>query len=39
MVKTVLPLQGHGFDPGWGAKIPHATRCGQKKFFKVNKVT
>ena len=23
--------RGHGFDPGRGTKIPHVTRCGQKK--------
>ena len=32
MVKTVLPLQGS--NPSWGTKIPHATRCDQKKKRK-----
>ena len=27
---------GMGLIPGWGTKIPHATRCGQK-FFKKKK--
>ena len=30
-VKTVLPLQGHRFDPCQGPKIPHAEQSGQEK--------
>ena len=32
----MLPLQG-GSIPGHGTKIPHATRCGQKKKKKPKK--
>ena len=32
VVKTALPLQvGHVGSVPWGAKIPHAVRCSQKK--------
>ena len=29
---------GHGFIPGWGIKIPHAARHGQKKNFLTQSV-
>ena len=32
--ESVLPLQGHGFDPWSGTKIPHATQHGQKEKRK-----
>ena len=35
VVKTLhFQYRGRGFDPWWGTKIPHATRCHQKIFLK-----
>ena len=31
VVKTVLPMQGHRFDPGQGTKNSHASWCNQRK--------
>ena len=30
VVKTVIPLQGHSFNPWWGTKIPHAIKKKKK---------
>jgi len=32
----MLPMQGYGFNPGWGTKIPHAMRCGQREKERSN---
>ena len=34
VVKTVLPMQGHRFDPGQGTKNSHASWCNQRKKKK-----
>ena len=33
VVSSAFQCRGRGFDPGQGSKVPHATGCGQKKFF------
>ena len=38
MVKTLcFHCKQQGLTPGWGNKIPHATRCSQKEQKKQNK--